>query len=116
VLLLSVPQHAFLWSGADKSACHVRRYGSQELKIKVERSGFKVLDTISFVSLLLPMMMAPRVKNSILQKKYSLEGELKLNPLTKAALEKIMDLEFHLIRMGIRFPFGGSLLLAARKI
>jgi ubiquinone/menaquinone biosynthesis C-methylase UbiE len=115
-VLLSVPQHPALWSKADEAACHVRRYGSLELKKKVERSGFRILDIIPFVSILLPLMMASRLSSSCLRKKYSLAGELKLHPLINAALENIANVEFSLICAGIRFPFGSSLLLAAHKI
>jgi SAM-dependent methyltransferase len=34
-IILTVPQHPFLWSSADELACHERRYTAKELKIKV---------------------------------------------------------------------------------
>ena len=53
-LLLTVPQHQFLWSAADESARHVRRYSSRDLREKVERAGFKVIRMTSFVSFCYP--------------------------------------------------------------
>jgi SAM-dependent methyltransferase len=51
-IILTVPQHAFLWSNTDEYACHVRRYQAIDLKAKVQRAGFKVLRITSFVSIL----------------------------------------------------------------
>ena len=114
-IILSVPQHGFLWSRYDEHACHVRRYEAGELKAKVEKSGFKVISVISFVSLLFSLMVLSRMKKQKPDKKYNAIDELRSGRLTNAVLGKVMDLERGLIRMGIRFPFGGSLLLVAQK-
>lgn len=114
-IILTVPQHTFLWSQTDEYACHVRRYKARELKTKVEEAGFKVVDMISFVSLLLPVMMISRLKKRLLNKEYDIMTELKLDTLTNAVLEKVQDVERGLIRLGIRLPFGGSLLIVAYK-
>jgi SAM-dependent methyltransferase len=58
-MILTVPQHAWLWSAVDEYACHVRRYESAELRRKIEKSGFEVVRTTSFVTtLLLPMILS----------------------------------------------------------
>ena len=36
-LLVTVPQHPFLWSASDEHAMHQRRYSRAELRRKVER-------------------------------------------------------------------------------
>ena len=112
-LLITVPQHPFLWSSADDYAHHVRRYTSQQLRRKVLRAGFSIKYCSSFVSLLLPAMMLQRLflRNS----EYSLDDEFKIHPLVNASLYVVMQLEFALLRLGIRFPAGGSLLLLACK-
>ena len=43
-------------------------------------------------------------------------AELKIGGFTNGVLGKTLGLERALIRMGLSFPAGGSLLLAARKI
>ncbi len=112
-LLLSVPQHPWLWSVADDYAHHQRRYTVSELDRKVRRAGFKIKYTTSFVSLLLPLMALQRLVAQ--SKEYSLEDEFKIGPLFNSALYSIMHLEFCLLRLGFRFPAGGSLLLLAWK-
>jgi ubiquinone/menaquinone biosynthesis C-methylase UbiE len=63
-IILTVPQHPWLWSKADEYAHHVRRYSSKELIQKVKQSGFKVVRVTSFVSLLLPLMFLSRFLNN----------------------------------------------------
>src|SRR3989339_1850454 len=42
-LILTVPQHAWLWSSQDEVACHKRRYTCEELTIKLKKSGFRMV-------------------------------------------------------------------------
>src|SRR5256885_16373006 len=48
------------WSASDEYACHERRYTARELHDKVARAGFEIVRSTSFVSLLLPAMLASR--------------------------------------------------------
>lgn len=112
-IVLTVPQHPFLWSWIDEYSCHVRRYRAQELKSKVERAGFRVVKMTSFVSFLLPLMLLSRWRRP---KKIDPGAELTLGVLTNFLLEKVLDFEQVLRRLGITFPWGGSLLLVARKV
>jgi SAM-dependent methyltransferase len=110
-IVLTVPQHGFLWSYVDKYSGHVRRYSARELKSKVGQCGFEVIDTISFVSLLLPLIMLSRFK----KQNPDIMAGLKLGRTLNSILQKIMNIECSLIRLGIRLPFGGSLLLVAKR-
>lgn len=114
-IILTVPQHQFLWSQADEHACHERRYSAKELKQKVQQAGFSVERVSSFVSLLLPLMMLSRLRQRNLNKEFDPLAELKICGLTNWALGEVLDLERVLIRMGFSLPAGGSLLLVAYK-
>lgn len=114
-MLLTVPQHDFLWSRTDAHACHVRRYAAQDLAAKVDAAGFRVERMTSFVSLLLPLMMASRAWQPGADAQYDPLAELRIGSVANALLEKIMDAERLAIRAGLNFPAGGSLLLVARK-
>ena len=111
-VIVTVPQHRWLWSGADAAACHVRRYTRRELRAKLTETGFDVERILSFVSLLLPAMVAARC---VRRKSGDIEAELDLSAGLNHALYGIMRLEAGLIRAGINFPAGGSLLAIARK-
>jgi SAM-dependent methyltransferase len=114
-LLLTVPQHPWLWSWMDEEAHHVRRYTAPELRTKVEEAGFRVQRMSSFVSLLLPAMMLSRLgrrKAAVEADPYS---EFRMSPGVNHVLEWVLGLERGMIRAGVSFPAGGSLLLVARK-
>ena len=112
-LLLTVPQHPWLWSAADEYAHHVRRYTVLELRRKVLHAGFRIEYCTSFVTLLLPLMAIQRLLSR--QQNFNPDDEFKISPLLNAALFLVMQSEFLLLRLGLRFPVGGSLLLLARK-
>lgn len=116
-IVLTVPQHRWLWSRVDDFAHHKRRYTRAELTEKTARAGFRVEYATSFVSLLLPLMLASRglkKSGSDMDKQMEAVG-LKVGKLTNAVLGAIMRIEWILIRAGLSFPFGGSLLLVARR-
>ena len=114
-IILTVPQHPWLWSKADDYAHHVRRYRAQELRNKVEQVGFKIVKATSFVSLLLPLMFISRLQQRQLKPKYDAISELKVSGWLNKILEKALSVERSFIKSGISFPMGGSLLLIARK-
>lgn len=115
-LLITVPQHEFLWSQMDVYACHVRRYIAPHLIAKVQAAGFEVARLTSFVSLLLPLMCASRLYRGKKWDNYDPLTELRIGSTTNAFLEKIMNLERVFIQAGVSFPVGGSLILIAKRI
>jgi SAM-dependent methyltransferase len=114
-ILLTVPQHSFLWSKIDEYSRHIRRYSLSDLKAKVERAGFKTLRTTSFVSLLLPLMLIARLKQRLTNNELDPAAEFNLRIPGNFLLECIMNIERTMIRLGVAFPAGGSLLLVAKK-
>jgi SAM-dependent methyltransferase len=115
-ILLTVPQHPWLWSQADSFAHHVRRYRATQLRQKVEKVGFKVVYTTSFVSLLLPLMFASRLQQKKATAHYDPLSELRISGGLNRILEKILAIELKIIQAGISLPWGGSLLLVAKKL
>jgi len=114
-IAITVPQHPWLWSHQDEYACHVRRYRIGELREKVLQTGFKVEFETSFVSLLLPAMIASRMTRRNAPANNDAIAELRLPTFLNRAFEGVMNAERQLIRIGMRFPLGGSLLLIAKK-
>lgn len=113
-LLLTVPQHPFLWSEYDVRAHHVRRYTAAELRQKLERAGFAVVKMTSFVSVLLPLMMISRLTRRTAAAAYDPLAELRIGRAANCLLERALDAERLLIRAGLPLPCGGSLLAVAR--
>ena len=114
-LLLTVPQHPWMWSQQDEHACHVRRYTSRDLREKLERAGFHIELMTSFVSVLLPLMYATRRRARVPEEEYDLTAEMRLHPFINDAMRAVMGVERGLIKAGLKFPLGGSLLVVARK-
>ena len=114
-VIITVPQHEFLWSPQDDYARHVRRYVSEDLKQKVQRAGFIVERTTSFVSLPLPAMLLSRWRKRSKGRNFDPLDELRIGGLVNSALEAALDIERAFIRLGGSLPVGGSLLLVARK-
>ncbi len=114
LLLLTVPQHPALWSAADDYACHVRRYVSSDIHEKVKSSGFEIVRSTSFVSLLLPLMFISRRSRKNMKAFDPLE-EFQINPAINRMLETVLRIERAVIKAGVSLPAGGSRLIVARK-
>ena len=113
-VLVTVPQHAALWSEYDVRVRHVRRYSARELREKVTGAGLEIVRMTSFVSVLLPLMLARRLKQRRPAADYDPLADLKLPAWLNWPLERALDLERVLIRAGLPLPAGGSLLVVAR--
>jgi SAM-dependent methyltransferase len=114
-IILTVPQHHFLWSRADDYSFHKRRYTRKELLNKLTRAGFRAIRATSFVSLLLPLIMLSRLRSRWSNDDFDPSAELRIGHHVNLALEKIMAIERILIEGGVSFPAGGSLLAIAKR-
>jgi SAM-dependent methyltransferase len=113
-LLVTVPQHPFLWSDSDEYAMHQRRYNRTELRRKVESAGLQVQRITSFNSLLLPLMIWSRLQRKR-DHKFQPWREFEIGSVLNKTLESILRFERMVIKTGASFPAGGSLLLVGRK-
>ncbi len=115
-LLLSVPQHPQLWSVVDEYGHHQRRYTRAELIEKVSAAGFTVEHVTSFMTLTLPLLYLSRrsTRNQTVED-YNVSQELKLPRLVNWGLRNLLRIEALMIRIGIKLPAGGSLLLVAKR-
>lgn len=116
LMLLTVPQHAWLWSPIDEYAFHERRYAAADIHQKIEGAGFRVIRSTSFVTTLLPAMMISRfLQKKVSDKQFDATAELKISPWLNSLLSKLLRSELALIKRGVNFPVGGSRLVVARK-
>ncbi len=114
VLLVTVPQHPWLWSASDDYARHVRRYAARDLHAKLADAGLRVLRSTSFVSLLLPAMVASRRRTRV-GRAFDPVDELRIGPVMNGILGAVLRVEVALIRAGVSWPFGGSRLVVAAR-
>ncbi|MFN8458350.1 MAG: class I SAM-dependent methyltransferase [Anaerolineae bacterium] len=114
-IMVTVPQHPFLWSYFDDLSHHQRRYIRSNLLSKMEQVGFKICKVTSFVTFLLPILLLTRWRQRHLSDNYDVKAEFEHSWLVNTALKKVMDFERGLIKQGFSFPAGGSLLVVAQR-
>lgn len=116
IILLTVPQHPWLWSKVDEHSCHVRRYTAADVHQKIKDAGFSILRSTSFVTTLLPLMIISRM----LKRKHSEDGDTTAELAIPKPLNRLlyfcMLLEHFFIKIGGNIPIGGSRLIIAKKV
>ena len=114
-VILTVPQHKWLWSSVDEYACHRRRYNSKRLIQLMGQAQLEVLEVRSFFSLLLPLMYASRLTAPKAIEDYDPLREMMIPRMVNLTLKSVCWLERGIMKMGLRPPLGGSLAVVARK-
>lgn len=113
-LFLSVPQYMFMWSYLDDISCHKRRYSRKELIQKVREAGFEIKFVTSFIFVLFPVMMLSRfLKGS--RKQENTSEEVLPGKALNTIFYFLTLFDIFLVKLGISLPWGGSLILVARK-
>ncbi|MCX5830459.1 MAG: class I SAM-dependent methyltransferase [Deltaproteobacteria bacterium] len=118
-LIITVPQHKFLWSKLDEILKHKRRYSRRELVTKLQENGFDISYSTSFLFVLFPLMLISRMfdrgRNQSQSDEVALEKRVKFPNTLNWIFDLIMRIDEVLIRLGISLPFGGTLVIVARK-
>ncbi|HQG31976.1 MAG TPA: class I SAM-dependent methyltransferase [Deltaproteobacteria bacterium] len=117
-VIVTVPQHRWLWSIQDVKAFHRRRYTRRELVGKMRHEGFKIACVTSFITLLLPLMVLSRLYGRFAvnaRKEYDPLRELKMHPLMNRIMGRVCRVEERVLQRGIKLPTGGSLLCIGVK-
>lgn len=113
--LVLVPQHRWLWSGADTLAHHRRRYRRSEMMSTMRGAGFEVPFVSSFVTSLLPALALSRVVRRGAFEVEDLRRTLAPGRLN-GPFERMLDAERWLIAdRGVSLPVGGSLVVVAMR-
>ncbi len=120
VLILSVPQHMFLWSKLDDIVKHKRRYTRHDLVSKLKENGFHVSFITSYLFVLFPLMLISRVFDKIRSQtnseKIEFERRVTFSPVINKIFNQLMRVDEILIKFGLSLPFGGTLVVVARKL
>ena len=114
-ILVSVPHHPFMWSQRDEFLRHKRRYTKDGLVERIGKAGFRVKRATAFVSIPFPAMIVESLLNRKPKKDYNPLKTLRASRLSGALLSGVLTFERQMIRVGVSFPFGGSLLVVAEK-
>lgn len=120
ILIMSVPQHMFLWSQLDEIVKHKRRYSRKELVAKLKENGFDISYVTSFIFILFPLMLISRLvdrkDHQSRSEERALEKRVKFSGFLNAIFDFFMRIDEGLIKLGVTLPFGGTLVIVAKKI
>lgn len=115
-VMITVPQHRWLFSETDRFSGHQRRYSRRELEGKLADAGIRLRQVTSFVSLLLPIMVASRAWQPVSRRPFDPAREQATARPVEGLLERAMDIETAAIIRGARLPAGGSLLAIGERV
>lgn len=111
-LILTVPQHPWLWSPVDDFSCHRRRYTRAGLEEKARTAGFDIVRCTSLFAVTLPMLAVSRFRR---RRAFDPAAELQIPIALNTVLGAVLGVEGALVRWGASLPFGSSLMLIARR-
>ena len=113
VLLVRVPALRLLWGAHDVAVQSRHRYTRPELRALLESGHFRVERVTYCNSLLFPLLLARRTLDRVLGREGSDVGFLPA-PL-EWAFRRVLLAEAALVRAGLSFPVGASVMALARK-
>ena len=114
-LVASVPAYQFLWSYHDVVHKHYRRYTKSKFVDLLKSAGFSIKFSSYFNTLLFPIALAKRFLDIITQVDKKNEYAIEIVPnFVNKLFTKIFASERKLLKF-LRFPFGLSILVLARK-
>jgi SAM-dependent methyltransferase len=112
-LILNLPAYRWMLSGHDAAVHNTRRYTSAGLAGLLTASGFRLIYSTYWNSLLFPFMVISR---KVFSRRAGVASGVALHsPLVDALGRTATAFETTLLRAGLRFPFGGSVLAIAAK-
>jgi SAM-dependent methyltransferase len=118
-IMLTVPQHRWLWSPFDEASFHKRRYTRRELIGKVESAGFRIARITSFFTLTFPLQVISRFrrrrKSTGGEEVFDVFQEFRIPSWLNILLEKVCSAERSILIRDLSLPFGGSLLCVGIK-
>lgn len=117
-VIVTVPQHPWLWSRSDEIGHHQRRYQLGELEAKLKCNGFEVLFSSSYTALLLPLMALSRLKAQVRPQSADsyVDREILVNPTLNRVFTALLQAEVQMTLSGVRWPLGGSRVVVARAV
>jgi SAM-dependent methyltransferase len=113
VLVLNLPAYPWMLSRHDRAVYNVRRYTRPAVVQLLQAAGFRLLFASYWNVVLFPVMVLTR---KLLPQGNGAASDVRLYPAPIEALcRAATGVERTLLRRGMRFPFGGSLLAVAAK-
>jgi SAM-dependent methyltransferase len=112
-LILNLPAYRWMLSRHDTAVRNIRRYTAPGLRKLLAAMGFRPVYVGYWNAMLFPLMSITR---KLFPRAAGAASDVKLYPRPIEALCRVATgLETALLRRGVRFPFGGSVIALAAK-
>ena len=114
-LLINMPAHRWLHSVHDERVHNRRRFARREIQDMLAAAGFEAIDAHHWNSLPFPALLLQR---KVLTRFARGPARSDVAPVPVAldrCMRAVMRVERELLSAGLRLPFGGSILAAARR-
>jgi SAM-dependent methyltransferase len=111
-LIINVPAYQWLASFHDRQVHNARRFERAGLKALLLAAGFARIQATYWNSLLFPLMV---LRRKVLAARSGQSDVADFSSASDRIFGAIMAVERTGLRMGMRYPFGGSLLAVATK-
>ncbi|MFD2264894.1 class I SAM-dependent methyltransferase [Lacibacterium aquatile] len=111
-LLMNLPAYQWMLSAHDHRVHNARRYYEGGVRKLLAAHGFRVQRASYWNSALFPLMAAKR----LLSPKDAGSDVARLPPLVEASFRAATRAETAILKTGCGLPFGGSLMVLARKV
>lgn len=114
-VIVTVPAFMFLYCGRDRLHGHQRRYSLKKLKEKITAAGMEVKYISYYNFYLFPLALAERIARKMFPSKVEKPDLVVPRRTINRAMTKLFSSEGELMRRGVRFPWGLSLLAVAKR-
>ena len=111
-LILNVPAYQWLASFHDRQVHNARRFNRAGLRTLLINAGFARIRTTYWNTLLFPLMV---LRRKLLPARDGASDVAELPGIANRFFGAVMAAERAGLRLGLRYPFGGSLLAVATK-
>jgi SAM-dependent methyltransferase len=113
MLVLNLPAYPWMLSRHDAAVYNIRRYTRRRVARLLHAAGFRLLFASYWNTVLFPVMVITR--KLVPQGKRATSDVRLYSAPAEALCRAVTGLERLLLRCGMRFPFGGSLIAVAAK-
>jgi SAM-dependent methyltransferase len=113
-LIGTVPAYEFLWSGEDYVSDHRRRYTRPGFHDLLRRTGYRVVWSSYFNTLLFPLVLTAILGKRLLRPREMYRSNVRNLPSWQnSVLYRLFAVERSLLQRWLRFPFGASIIAVA---
>jgi|SRR6516162_10159117 len=113
-LILNLPAYRWMLSRHDAAVANTRRYTASGLCRLLQTGGFRPIFVSYWNTLLFPLMVLTR---KLVPGNPGAASDVKLYPrMIELLCRAVTRIELALLRTGLRFPFGGSIIAVAVRV